>query len=173
MKFHAEDLHRTCCRYFQTNLLFWWSIFDDINNHKTAIYRKTLTYTFLAIMITYPISSNLCKKISLQCYWLYDFPSFRSSHWRYSVTKGVLRNFAEISQENTYGKVSFLINLQAEATASDLSLVYFISTEKWNEKREMPCWSSSIYFFFSSIDLFHVKDFKRNLTDRNLFRKCV
>ena len=27
--------------------------------------------------------------------------------------------------------------------------------------------------FCSSIDLFHVKDFKRNLTDGNLIRKCV
>ena len=26
-------------------------------------------------------------------------------------------------------------------------LVYFISTEKWNEKREIPWWSSNLYFF--------------------------
>ena len=77
-------------------------------------------------MITYPISSNLCKKIYLQCNWLYNFPSFR--------TGGVLleKVFLEIlpnSQENTCGKVSFSIKLQAEATASDLSFVsleYFL-----------------------------------------------
>ena len=46
-------------------------------------------------------------------------------------------------QENTCDKVCFSIKLQTEAIASDLSrvfswrfLVYFISTEKWNEKKE-------------------------------------
>ena len=81
-------------------------------------------------------------------YRLYNFPSFRSSHWRCSVRKSVLRNFAKFT-----GKVSFLIKLQAEATVSDLShafswrFVYFISTEKLNEKMEIPWWSSNIYFF--------------------------
>ena len=130
-------------------------------------------------MITYPISSNFCTKMYLQCYRLYNFPSFRSNHWMCSVRKGVLRNFAKFTW-NTCGKVSFLIKLQAEATASDLSrvlswrfLVYFISTEKWNEKRQMPLRKSNIYFFCSSIDLFDLKDFKINLTDSNLIRKCV
>ena len=27
-------------------------------------------------MITYPISSNFCKKVYLQCYQLYNLPSF-------------------------------------------------------------------------------------------------
>ena len=48
-------------------------------------------------MITYPISSNFCEKISLQCYQLYNFPSFRSSYWRSSVRTGVLRNFAKFT----------------------------------------------------------------------------
>ena len=48
-------------------------------------------------MITYPISSNLCKKSSLQCYRLYNFPSFRSNHWRCSVRKSVLGNFAKFT----------------------------------------------------------------------------
>ena len=55
VKFRAEDQHRTYCRYFRTILLFWWSIFDGSNIHRTAIYKK-------ALMITYPIPSNLCKK---------------------------------------------------------------------------------------------------------------
>ena len=49
--------------------------------------------------------------------------------------------------------VSFSIKLQTGATASNLSRVfcwrfriYFISTEKWDEKREIPWWSSNIYF---------------------------
>ena len=104
-------------------------------------------------MITYPISSNFCKKIYLQCYRIYNFSSFRSSHWRCSVRKGVLKNFAKFTGK-ICDRASFLIKLQAEATASDLSrvfswrfLAYFISTEKWNERREKSWWSSSIYFF--------------------------
>ena len=97
------------------------------------------------------------------------------------TTGGVLlvKVFLEISQnsqENTYGKVSFLIKLHAEVTTSDLSrvfswkfLVYFISIEKRNKKWEIPWWSSNIYFFarVSICYLFDVKDFKRNLTDCN------
>ena len=41
VKFRAEDLHRTYCRHFRTNLLFWWSIFDGTNIHGTAFHRKT------------------------------------------------------------------------------------------------------------------------------------
>ena len=103
-------------------------------------------------MNTYPISSNLCKKISLQCYRLYNFSSFRSSHWRCSVRKGVLRNFATFTGKQLWQSLLFN-KLQAEATASNLSrvfswrfLAYFISAEKWNQKREIPCWSSNIYF---------------------------
>ena len=74
-------------------------------------------------MITYPISSNLCKKISLQCF------GFTIFHLSEAATGGVLleKVFLEMSQnsqENTCGKVSFLIELQAEATASDLSRVF-------------------------------------------------
>ena len=35
------DLPRSYCRYFQMNLLVWWSIFDGTNIHRTVIYRKT------------------------------------------------------------------------------------------------------------------------------------
>ena len=66
------------------------------------------------------------------------------------VFLGILQN----SQENTCSKVSFLIKLQAEVTASDHSclfswkfLVYFMSIEKWSEKREIPWLSLNIYLF--------------------------
>ena len=62
------------------------------------------------IMITYPISSNLRKKISLQCYRLYNFLSFRNSHWRYSVRKGVIRNFAKFTGKHLRQSL-FLINV--------------------------------------------------------------
>ena len=90
--------------------------------------------------------------------------------------------FLEISQnspENTCWKVSFLIKLQAVSTASDFSrvfsywrfLVYFISTEKWNKVNTLM--DLKYLLFYSSIDLFEVKDFKRNLTDDILIRKWV
>ena len=58
-------------------------------------------------MITYPTSSNLCKKISLQCYRLYNFPSFRGSHWRCSVRKGVLGNFAKFAGKHLWQSLFF------------------------------------------------------------------
>ena len=61
-------------------------------------------------MITYPISSNLCKKYSLQCY------RFTIFHFSEGATGGVLLGkvflgFSQNSKENTCGKVSFSITL--------------------------------------------------------------
>ena len=53
-------------------------------------------------MITYPISSNLCKKCSLQCYQIYNFPSFSSSNWKSSVKKFVLGNFAKFTGKHLW-----------------------------------------------------------------------
>ena len=58
-------------------------------------------------MITYPISSNLCKTSSLHCYPLYNFPSFRNSHWRCFVRKGVLRNFAKFTGKRLWQSFFF------------------------------------------------------------------
>ena len=59
------------------------------------------------------------------------------------------------SREETCCQVSFLITLQVEVTASDLSRVFFywrflvnsISTEKWIGKREIPWWRWNVYYF--------------------------
>ena len=75
-------------------------------------------------MVTYPISSNFCKKNSLQCYQLYNLPFFRSSYWRCSVRKGALRNFAKFTGKKPVAKSIFLIKSQAEATASDLAHIF-------------------------------------------------
>ena len=84
-------------------------------------------------MITYPISSNFCKK-------------------RFSGMLSAL-------QFSIFLVSSFIENF------------LFISFQQKNEiKREIP--SSNIYIF-ARIDLFDVKDFKRNLTDGNLIRKCL
>ena len=79
-------------------------------------------------MITYSISSNFCKKIicNVICSTIF--------HLSEAATGSVLleKVFLEISQnlqENTCGKVSFLIKLQTEATLLKF-LVYFISIGK-------------------------------------------
>ena len=74
-------------------------------------------------MIAYPISSNFRKKSPLQCFRLYSFPSFRSSHWRCSVRRGILGNFVKFTGKHL-GQSLFLIKLQAEATASDRFRVF-------------------------------------------------
>ena len=132
------------------------------------------------IMIIYPISCNFCKKNYLQCYRLYNFPSFRSTHWRCSVRKDVLRNFAKFTGKHQcqslffnkaagWGncfwsfscllilKISWLFNFNRK-----------MKWKKWNTLTELK-----YLLFCSSVDLFDVKDFKRNLTDGDLIRKCV
>ena len=100
---------------------FWW------HQHPRNTYLKKDLYIHLScIMITYSISSNFCKKNYLQCYRLYNFPYFTSSHWMCSVRKGVLRNFAKFTGKHR-GQSLFLIKLQIEATASALSRVFSYS----------------------------------------------
>ena len=72
-------------------------------------------------MITFPISSSLCKKSYLQCYRL----GFTIFHLSGAATGGVLleKAFLEILQNSQ--ETSFLIKLQAEAPASDFSRVFF------------------------------------------------
>ena len=101
-------------------------------------------------MVTYPTSSNFRKNIFLQCHWLHNFPSFRSSHWRRCVRKGVLRNFAKLTGKHL-SKSLFFNKVAGWGDCfwsfSWRFLAYFISIEKWNEKREIPWWSSNINFF--------------------------
>ena len=86
-------------------------------------------------MITYSISSNFCKKNYLQCYRLYNFPYFTSSHWMCSVRKGVLRNFAKFTGKHRWQSL-FLIKLQTEATASALSRVFSCLFQQKNEMKK-------------------------------------
>ena len=58
-------------------------------------------------MISYPISSDLHKKISLQCYQLYNLPCFRSSHWKCAGRKGVLRNFPKSTGKHLWQRLFF------------------------------------------------------------------
>ena len=123
-------------------------------------------------MITYPISSNLYKKVSLQYYRLFF-------HLSEAATGGVLLEevFLEILQnlqENTCGKVSFSIKVQAEATASDLScvfswrfLVYFISTGKWNIKKEIPWWR----ILYKKTDVWYIEWQRVTLSDNKWYNE--
>ena len=126
-----------------------------------------------------PISRNFCKKISLLCYRLYNFPSFRSSYWRCSVWKGFLRILAKFTGKHLWQSL-FFNKVAGWGTTSDLShvfswkfLVCFISIEKFKWKKGSTQMEFKYLLFSSGIDLFDVKDFKRNLTDGSLIRKCV
>ena len=130
-------------------------------------------------MITYPISSYFCKKISLQSYQLYNFPSFRSSHWRCSVRKGVLRNFAKFTGKHLWQSLFFnKVAGWGDCFWSFPCLLLRISCSfHFNRKMRWKKGNTLIEFkylpFCSSINLFDVKNFKRNLTNGNLIRKCV
>ena len=71
----------------------------------------------------------------------------RSSHWRCSVGKGVLRNFAKL-QGNTCARVSFSIKLQAKAW-------YFIKKEAPTQMFSCEfCETSKNTFFTPFSDIF-------------------
>ena len=159
MKFHAKRPARTYCRCFQMNLLFWWSIFDGTNIHRTAIYGKTfLTQWLLTLFPVTCVKNVLCNVVG-----------FTIVHFSEAATGGVLleKVLLDISQ-NSQKNTSNLFRV-----FSRRFLVYFILTEKWNEKRETS-WRRLIPLLScSSIDLFGLKDFKKKLADGNFIRKCV
>ena len=74
---------------------------DGNSIRRTAFYRKTYRRFLHNYHLTlFPITC--VKKISLRFYRLYNFRSFRSSHWRCSVRKGVLRNFAKFTEKGLW-----------------------------------------------------------------------
>ena len=126
-----------------------------------------------------PISSNFCKKKSLQCYWLYNFPSFRSSHWRCSVRKGVLRNSAKFTGKHLWQSLFF----NKVAGWSDCfwyiaclllktsRLFHFNRKIKW--KKGNTLMKLKYLLFCRSINLFDVKDFKRSLEEMVIWSENV
>ena len=155
MKFHAENLHH---RYFIIGILEQICCFDEVflmaltSTVQLFIERPLFIDIHVSwIMITYPISINLCKNISLECYQLSNCPSFRSSCWRCSVRKSVLRNFAKFTgkhlwQSLFFNRVAGWVDCFWSFSCLLLKIVYFISTEKWNQKGN-TWWSANIYFF--------------------------
>ena len=130
-------------------------------------------------MITYLISSNLCEMIHLQCYRLYNFPSFRSSHWRCSARKSVLRNFAKLTgnhlwQSLFFNKVAFwgyCFWFSSCLLLKIFCLSHLNRKMKW--KKGNTWWTSNIYFFARVSICLTPKISKKNSTDGNLIRKCV
>ena len=102
-KFRAEDLHHTYCRYFRTNLLLWWSIFDGTNIPRTDIYRKTFV-DVSCIMITSLFPVTCVKK------FLRNAIGFTIFYLSKAVTEGVLleKVFWEISQNSQQNQSLFL-----------------------------------------------------------------
>ena len=50
---------------------------------------------------------HLCKNISVQYCQLYNFPSFRRSHWRCSVRNSVLSNFTKFTGKQLWQSLFF------------------------------------------------------------------
>ena len=132
MKFRAEDLHRTYCRYFRTSCCFDEVFLMALTSTEQLFIERPLYRRFLRTDHL-PYFQWL---IFLQCDRLYNFPSFRRSHWRCSIRKGVLRNFAKFTGIHLRQSLSF----NKVAGWGDF-LVCFISTEERNEKKEIHWWS--------------------------------
>ena len=165
VKFRAEDLHLTYCTYFRTNLLFWWSIFGGTNIHRTAIY------------ITYPISSNSCKTSSLHCYPLYNFPSFRNSHWRCFVRKGVPRNFAKFTGKRLWQSFFFNTFADWENGSWSFSCLLLKISCLFHLNRKMRWEKGNTLMEFKYLVRVSIcltsKISNKKLRDGNLIRKCA
>ena len=74
-------------------------------------------------MITYPMSSNLCKKVICNATGFTIFHLSEAATGGVSVRKVILGNFAKFTGKHL-GQSLFLIKLQAEVTASDLFCVF-------------------------------------------------
>ena len=130
-------------------------------------------------MITCPISSNLCKKDSKQFYRLHKFPFFRSSHLRCSVRNGALGNFAKFTRKHLWESLFFdKVTCWGDCFWSFLCLLFkmsclFHSNRKMRWKKGKYPDGTQTFTFLLEYHLFRVKDFKRNLTDSNLIRRCA
>ena len=97
------------------------------------------------IMITYPISNNFCLKT-----FLWDVISFT---------------------------IFLLFRICVSSFIVLLLFLFFYLIISFQQNNEIKKGKTLIelkhLLFCSSVDLFHVRDFKRSLTDGNLIRKCV
>ena len=164
VKFRAEDQHRTYCRYFRTILLFWWNIFDDTNIHRTAIYRKTFNRRFFHNDQHLPyFQYNLCKKVICNVIGLAIVHFSEGATGGVLLEKHALGNFAKFTGKHFWSFSCLLLKISW----------LFHSNRKMRWKRGNTLMELKYLLFCSSIELFDVKDFKINLTDGNLIRKCV
>ena len=78
---------------------------------------------------------------------LFERPLYRC----FMITYSISSNFFSLGCYRLY---NFLTSIFLVSSFIEI-LIYFISTEKWNKKGKHPA-------FCTSIDLFEVKDFRRN-----------
>ena len=90
VKFRAEDLHRTYCRYFE-----WICCFNEVFlmalTFTEQLFIERLLYRRFLHNDHLPISSNLCKKFLCRCF----------------VKKGVLRKFAKFTAKHLWRSLIF------------------------------------------------------------------
>ena len=152
---------------------FWW----HLHPQNSYLY-KDLYIDVSCIMINYPISSNLCKK------FLGNVIDFTIFHLEEAAARGVLleKVFLEISQnsqEDNCGKVFFnKVAGWGDCFWSFSCLLLKISclfhfNRKMRWKKGNTLMEFKYLLFCLSIDLFDIKNLKRNLTDGNLIKKCV
>ena len=172
--FRAEDLHRTHVGIFKRICYFYEVFLTALTSTEELFIEKPLWW--LALFPVTCVNKFICIVVG-----------FTIFHLSVAATGGVLLEnvFFEISQnsqKNTCDKASFLIKLQlhAEGTASDLSHVLFLKISclfHFNRKMKWKIGKYpdgvQMFTFLLEYRFFDVKDFKRNLTDDNLIRKCV
>ena len=115
------------------------------------------------MITTYLFPLTSVKKY-LQCYRLYNFPYFRSSHWLCSVRKGVLRNFAKFTGKHRWQSL-FLHKVAGWGDCACSFLCLFLLNEdflfhfnrkmKW--KKGNTLMAMKYLLFCLSINLFDVK----------------
>ena len=105
---------------FRTNLLMFWQSIFDVNKITEQLFLERSIYIYVScIMITYPISSNFCKKrfsgilLALQfsiCLW----PSFMALQFPIFLASSFIGDFLFISfqQKNKIKKGNTLMELK-------------------------------------------------------------
>ena len=116
------------------------------------------------------------KKFSaMLCYWLYMFPSCRSSHWRCSVRKGVPRNFLKFTGKHLWHSLFFS---KVAHFWSFLCLVlkisclfYFNRKMKWQKGNTLM--EFKYLLFCSSIDLLDKSKISKEIWQKFDQKMCL
>ena len=86
------------------------------------------------------------------------------------ITYAISSNFCKKHFSGMFSALQFSISL---AFSFIENLLFILFQQKSKIKKGNTLMEFKCILFCSSIDLFDVKDLKRNLTDDNLIRKCI